>query len=489
MKIDTSRHSLSIGARLTLLYTAFALTAMALFAIVANWQLSSNFDAEHLRFLQAKVTELQVDLRDGNGEPEVLLGEIGTETNEGRLRQYQARVMSGDGRVLGETTGMQRILPGAFFPPAGSVPVLGTHKLQAADHVYALTTVLLQASNAARPLELQIAVDITRDSNLLSDFRRAMWLAFVLLAPLLAVAGRWASARGLAPLKRIVGAAREVTPTRLSARLPTTPPWPSELDELVQVFNAMLTRLEEAFARLSRFSADLAHELRTPLSNMSGELEVCLMRERSAPDYRRALESNLEECRELSVLIENLLFMARAEHAGQALRCECFDAMQACAWVVAQHAPGAAARDIRIRLDGEATMVADPLLLRQALANLLSNAIRHSHDGGEVRITLQEVHDGVEIRVNDDGEGIEAPHLAHLFDRFYQVDAARRRGVGQGTGLGLSIVKTIIALHRGTVRVESGRGRGTSVTMHVPSCSDGPAPQACSYDTTGAPPA
>lgn len=472
MPIETSGHILSIGTRLTLLYTLLALTAMALFAIVANWQLSSNFDAEHLRFLHAKVAELQTDLKDGNGQPEVLLGEIGKETGESRLRQYQARVMSGDGRVLGETPGMQRGLHGALFPPANSVPVFDTHKVQATDHVYALTTIQLQASNTARPLQLQIALDITRDNNLLSDFRRAMGLAFLLLAPLLAVAGRWVSARGLAPLKRIVGAAREVTPTRLSARLPTTPPWPSELDELAHVFNAMLTRLEEAFARLSRFSADLAHELRTPLSNMSGELEVCLMRERSAPDYRRALESNLEECRELSVLIENLLFMARAEHADHALRREAFEAAEACAWVIAQQAPGATTRGIRIVLEGDARMTADPILFRQALANLLANAVRHSTTESEVRVGLSTgMDDEVEVRVTDRGAGISAEHLPHLFDRFYQVNPARTRQPGQGTGLGLSIVRMIVDLHGGSITLDSTMGGGTTATMRFPAAS------------------
>ena len=114
-------------------------------------------------------------------------------------------------------------------------------------------------------------------------------------------------------------------------------------------------------------------------------------------------------------------------------------------------------------------MEADPLLFRQALANLLSNAIRHAGAGSEVEILLATVADGVEIRVRDHGEGIEAQHLPHLFDRFYQVDAARQRGVGQGTGLGLSIVQAIVEMHRGEVRVESVSGAGTTVSMHFPS--------------------
>jgi two-component system heavy metal sensor histidine kinase CusS len=203
---------------------------------------------------------------------------------------------------------------------------------------------------------------------------------------------------------------------------------------------------------------------------------VCLMRERSADEYRVVLESGLEECRRLSVLIDNLLFMARAEHASLAMHRERFAAAQTCAWVIDQHAPAAVARGIRIRLDGTADINADPMLFRQALANLLTNAVRHSPASGEVRVDIG-VHAGgdVQVRVSDDGTGIGVEHLPHLFDRFYQVDASRAREAGQGTGLGLSIVKTIVDLHGGSVEAHSRLGDGTTVTLHFPA-GDRPTP-------------
>src|SRR5574337_1188990 len=413
MRIDTwkSWRAPSIGTRLTLLYTLMALLAVALFAGVIYWGLATNFSREQVRFLQSKVAELQTDLDDANGAPQALPG----------------------------------------------------------PRVYVLASIPLAGHDGAPPVQLQVALDVTRDAGMLTDFRRALALSFLLLAPLLLLVGRWIAARGLAPLRRITGAARSITPADLSARLSLTPPWPNELDELVQVFNAMLARIEEAFGRLSRFSADLAHELRTPLANLSGELEVCLMRPRRADDYRAALESGLEECQRLHVLIENLLFMARAEHAEQALRCENLGANQVCTWVVEQLASGATARGVRLAIRGDATLRADPLLFRQALANLLSNAIRHSGPDAEVQIWIANMAGGVEVRVCDHGEGIEARHLPHLFDRFYQVDSARQRGAGQGTGLGLSIVKAIVDLHGGELRVESVRGTGTTVSMSFPS--------------------
>ncbi|MGC1549206.1 MAG: heavy metal sensor histidine kinase [Rhodanobacter sp.] len=465
----------SISARLTMLYTLVTLAVIMSLATILYLKISDRFDSNHLRFLQAKIAEQQTDLRDGQGRPEVLLDEISKETGESHPRQYLARLLSADGHVLGETPGLQGRLPVSAFPPAASEPLTmkNVRRVEINDDgdpdVFALVTVRMNPVANSPPLRMQLAAGITGDDKLLSYFRRLMWLALALLTPILILAGRWIATRGLTPLMRIVSAAKEVTPDRLSARIPTTAPWPHELGELVQVFNDMLTRLEEAFNRLSRFSSDLAHELRTPLSNMSGELEVCLMAERSGLDYRVVLESNLEECRRLSVLVENLLFVARAEHAGLGLRRETFDAGEACTWVLDQLTPGATANGIRLLVDGHATLKADPILFRQALVNLLANALRYSHAGGQVLVGLQSDKDGsTTVRVSDHGMGIDAEHLPKLFDRFYQVSSSRTRNAGQGTGLGLSIVKAIVDMHGGSVHLDSAPGVGTTVTMHFP---------------------
>lgn len=473
MASDPARRAFSIGARLTALYTVVVLGVMVLFAAAVLWQLSSTFTAEHQRFLKDKVAELQTDLADGHGNPAALLAEIGRETVDRGVRQYEARVLAMDGRVLGETPGMGVDLPPALFAPIAATDG-GFRKQAAHDRVFALAMVPLRAQTGTGTVRLQIALDITRDHRLLAALRRAIWLTFGFLTLLLLLAGYAVSAKGLAPLKRIVQAARGVTPAHLSARIPTNPPWPRELAELVQVFNAMLTRLEEAFARLSRFSADLAHELRTPLGNMSGALEVCLLRERGSGEYRSVLESNLEECRRLGALIDNLLFMARVERADQAIRVETFDGREACEWVAVQQAPAAAARGLAVEVSGDARITADPVLFRQALTNLVANAILHSGADRNIRIELGHDQAGAIVRVVDHGVGIDAAHLPRLFDRFYRVDPARTRGSGQGTGLGLSIVKTIVDLHGGTVDVRSAHGEGTQVTLQFPApdCAD-----------------
>lgn len=467
MNPDARRRPLSIGVRLTVLNIAVVLAAMVLVAVVVMWQLSATFQAEHQRFFADKFAELQTDLADGHGHVDALLAEIGRETADRDTRQYEARVTTAGGQVLGATPGMQAVLPPTVFPgvAAGNAAI---RQRVSGERVFALATLPLKQATAAPPLHLQVALDITRDQRLLSALRHAMWLTFALLTVLLVLAGYAVSAHSLAPLKRIVGAARAVTPSRLAARIPTDPPWPGELAELVGVFNAMLTRLEEAFARLSRFSADLAHELRTPLGNMSGAAEVCLLREREGSEYRAVLESNLEECRRLGALIDNLLFMARVEHAEAAAHVETFDGAEACAWVVAQQEPGATAHGLAIEASGSASITADPVLFRQALTNLVANAIVHSGTGDTIRIELAADHAGSTVRVVDHGVGIDPVHLPHLFDRFYRVDPARSRDGGQGTGLGLAIVKAIADLHGGSVEIQSERGAGTRVTLRFP---------------------
>lgn len=457
----------SISRRLIALNAMVALAAMLLLAGIVYWRVSANFNAEHQDFLQATVARLQTELDQGQGDAHAVVDEIIRETGTSPLRGYQARVLTAAGDTLGESPGMDLDLPRSTFPAAADGAPSPQLVRQVGSRRFALATVVLRRADSGG-VRVQYALDVTRDASLQADFRRVIALTLILLIPLLVLAGRWVTSRGLAPLKRITSAAQSITPADLSSRLTSTAPWPAELRELVDVFNAMLARLEEAFARLSRFSADIAHELRTPLGHLRGELEVCLMRQRSVEDYRAAMESALDECARLTMLIENLLFTARAERPGQALHRERFEAAQACAWIIEQQTAAAARRSLAVRLQGNAAVDADPILFRQALINVLSNAIRHAAVGSEIGIGVTTASDHVEIRVHNAGKAIPAQHLPYLFDRFYQADAARRHGAGQGTGLGLSIVAAIMEMHGGTVQIASTPIAGTTVTMRFP---------------------
>ncbi len=467
MKLPSLRPA-SISGRLAMLYTLGALLAVGLFALLANWKLEANFTAAHREFLQAKAAEFQDDLNEGGGEPSLLINEILKETDGARLRSYEARVLV-SGSQAGETPGMGALLPARLFPAARGVPSLTLSPYQTGDHSWLLTSLPLQGPPGAQAVVLQIALDITRDNALLTDFHRALAVFFLLMVPLLLGAGRLAAAHALAPVARIAKVAQSITPAQLSRRIPLDPPWPRELTGLVQVFNQMLDNLESNFERLSRFSADIAHELRTPLSTLTGSLDVCLTRPRGEAEYRAAIASALEDGQRLTGLIENLLFLARVENPAHALRVERCEVSEICTGVVAQYETQSRPKGLHLRIAGAATLYADTLLLRQAVGNVVANAVRHAPPGSEIVLAIAGgPASGVEIAVSDQGPGIAPTHLPRLFDRFYQTDPARGHQAAQGSGLGLSIVRSIMELHGGWAAIDSEQGRGTRVTLRFP---------------------
>lgn len=266
----------------------------------------------------------------------------------------------------------------------------------------------------------------------------------------------------LRPLRDMAASASLITVNRLDTRI-AVPRAPSELEALVASLNAMLERVEHGFQRLSRFTADLAHDMRTPLSNMRGAAEVALARPRSTDEYESLLASNLEECDRLSRMIENVLFLARAEHPQFVKHMREFDAARELTRVAEYFEGLAEEANVRVRVSGAASLTADLELFRRAVSNLLANAIRYTPRDGEIVLDASASAEAVRITVSNQGQPIAADHLERIFDRFYRIDPSRSSlpssGLSQGstgsTGLGLAIVRTIMDLHGGSVHAES----------------------------------
>lgn len=247
--------------------------------------------------------------------------------------------------------------------------------------------------------------------------------------------------------------------------------WPAELASLARSFDRMLDRLEDSFQRLSQFSADLAHELRTPINNLRGEAGVALSQARAPEEYQRTLESSLEEYARLTRLVDNLLFLARADSPTTGITREHCDARKAIEAVGEYYDALAKDRGVEFRCEGQGHVHADPVLFRQAISNLLSNALNHTSHGGQVLVqTSPRADGGLEINISDAGCGIASEHLPHIFDRLYRADPARSQHP-DGAGLGLAIVKSIMMLHGGSVEVQSELGKGTRFTLLFPSVS------------------
>jgi two-component system heavy metal sensor histidine kinase CusS len=241
--------------------------------------------------------------------------------------------------------------------------------------------------------------------------------------------------------------------------------WPRELQPLALAFDDMLARLEVSFTRLSQFSADLAHELRTPIANMIGETQVALARNRTADEYRETIESTVGECERLSRIVDNLLFVARVDAAREPIAHKRFDARAAVEKITAFYHALADDRHIAIGCSGEGQIYADPDLFERAIGNLLDNALRFTPENGSIQIVLSERNGDFEVAVSDTGCGIAAEHLPRVFDRFYRAEPSRG---SDGAGLGLALVKSIVDLHRGSATIESEVNHGTTVKLTFP---------------------
>ncbi|PJB03346.1 MAG: two-component sensor histidine kinase, partial [Hydrogenophilales bacterium CG_4_9_14_3_um_filter_63_34] len=315
-----------------------------------------------------------------------------------------------------------------------------------------------------RTLTAAIVLDISHHMHFIDAFRQGLVIAMTLAALLTAGLGWLAAHTGLRPLRRMTDMAAGLSASRLNERLPEAG-LPPEIQNLATAFNAMLDRLEESFRRLSEFSSDIAHELRTPVSNLLIQTHVALGRSRSAEEYREVLLSSAEEYERLARMIGDMLFLAKADNRLIAPSQESVDLAAEASGLVEFYGILAEERGIRLQVAGRATAAGDRLMLRRALSNLLSNAIRHSPAGGTVTVRLDSDAAGSVVTVENQG-AIPAEHLPRLFDRFFTGDPVRRAG-GEGVGLGLAIVRSIVEVHGGEITAESEGGL-TRFAIHLP---------------------
>ena len=325
-------------------------------------------------------------------------------------------------------------------------------------------------NNGARVM-VAVATDIAHHQIYMRSFLQTLWLFVAGAALLTGVLGWVAVRRGLAPLRAMREQAQGVTAQQLGQRLAVASV-PSELAELAQSLNDMLARLQEAFLRLSDFSSDIAHELRTPVSNLMTQTQVALSKARGADEYRSILESNAEECEHLARMISDMLLLAKAENGLVVPNREVVDLASEVRVLFEYYEAVAEEKRLQLRLEGAGEVSADRLMLRRALGNLLSNAVRHSEAGTTLRVHIDSKEDSVAIAIQNTGDAIAPEHLERVFDRFFRVDPSRQRS-SEGTGLGLAITRSIVLAHGGTIAVESA-GTVTTFGIRLPSAAGNP---------------
>ncbi len=282
------------------------------------------------------------------------------------------------------------------------------------------------------------------------------------------LSGIWMSRRALRPLELLSAAAREMTISQLHRRLPITGNR-DELDRLAETFNDMFGRLEKAVEQMKDFTASISHELRTPLTALRGEAEVALVKARTESDYRRVLESQLEEFAKLSRMIDQMLTLARAEAGQIKLAREIVNLSELTESLVDQMEIVAASKAISLiaKPEHDVMVTGDAGWLERAILNLLDNAIKFTPVGGRVDVTVSSKNNHAVLEVADNGIGIDAQAVPHIFERFYRGDPSRSRE-REGAGLGLSLVEWIVRQHQGSVSVESQPGKGAVLRILLP---------------------
>jgi len=306
------------------------------------------------------------------------------------------------------------------------------------------------------PVTILIARDI-RDGDLIVErYRHTIIITGIIGALVATMLGYLLARHALAPLRRMATQVSDVTTSRLDLRLDADSA-PRELRDLSLSLNDMLTRLDEGFKRLSDVTADLAHDLRTPIANLRGQTEVTLSRVRDAEEYQALLVSNMEEYQRLTRMIENMLFLARADNAQVALRPELLDLSKQMEQIAAYFENLAEDAGLRFLIRVEGQIFADKILLQRAVSNLVSNALRYTPRGCNIEISSRNTKDGVMLSVSNPGAGIPSEYMERLFERFYRGDGSRSNSA-DSTGLGLAIVRSIMDLHGGKTWAESNAG-------------------------------
>jgi two-component system heavy metal sensor histidine kinase CusS len=456
------KRRLSLTLRLTLLFAAASTGVLLVLGLLIAHFVERHFVELDQQVLEGKLELVRAALQQRQGPGSAGLPERLRASLVGHHGLALA-VLDQRGAIVFANTDvvMPRELTGRAWTGARSPPVTWSDR----GRPYRGVAEFLAAGEEAGHT-IAVATDISHHRTFQSAFRWVLGLFVGCAALLMGVLGWLSVGHGLAPLKSMSERASRITADRLDLRMGLEEV-PVELEELAATLNRMLARLEDSFRRLSEASSDMAHELRTPVAALMTQTQVALSRKRGAEEYREVLVSCAEELDRLARTISEMLFLAKAENGLVIPAREFVDLGREVDELFDFYGALAEERRVRMRRDGQALVPGDRLMLRRALSNLLSNAIRHTAAGGEIAVRLGEsAHSGVEICVDNPGLPVPAAERERLFERFHRADPSRRRE-GEGAGLGLAITRSIVRAHGGTIDVDSSEGI-TRFTMRIP---------------------
>lgn len=463
----------SLALRLTAWYVGSSFAILLVATIALYLILIGNIRREQDEFLADKIHVIREMLQKHPEDKADLQEEAEQSWAPRQFARVYVRVIDpSGGPPLAESPLMSyRLAPDVFPAPvdAEAEPAEGVTRKDAQGATMRLTAA--QANIGAegdRVATIQLALDTDTARDLISGYRRTLLLVLGGGLATCGFAGYWLARAGLKPLRQIAATTERVNSTNLTERIDFTG-LPTELSSLAHRFNEMLERLEDSFGRLSRFSADIAHEVRTPVNNLRLGIEVALGRGRSLEEYRETLGSCLEECNRLSRIIDSMLFIARSEDPRTHIAREPVDVSRELLRLREFFEVPAADAGVELAVNCAPNVHADldRLLFQRAISNLVGNALRYTPRGGRVAVAAARENGELRVEVTDTGCGIAPKDLPHVFDRFYRADPSRSNTSGN-VGLGLAIVKSIVNLHGGAINVRSRVGEGTCMSIRMP---------------------
>ncbi len=460
---------MSLRLRLTLWYSTLLLVLLVLIAFISLSLVSSS-----------TLTRVDEDLRERGeqiarlletGEPGGAFTELFLSAVLGSFsREMAVQVLDAKGNILYSSAG--RIpAPKAYFQQ-GLAGARGYYSLSIRSpndvRVY-YTPIMVNQEVVGVVL---VARNLIFEQQILRQLAKIF--AWIILIALIigAGVGYWLAGAALRPIQEATATALAITRTgRLDARVPISGTRGDEIGTLINTFNEMLGRLQELFERERRFSGDISHELRSPLTTILGNLSLLKRADALSEEERTEMLAEIEtEAQRMRRLIADLLLLAQAD-AEPVIAREPVEMDTLMLEVYRQAKRRADGREIRIVHEDQAIVLGDAERLRQMLVNLVNNAIQYTPEGGRIELSLERDGDFAEIRVSDTGRGIAQEDLPHIFERFYRADKARSRQMG-GTGLGLSIVKWVVDAHGGRIEVESELGKGSTFIVRLPLAGD-----------------
>jgi two-component system, OmpR family, heavy metal sensor histidine kinase CusS len=445
---------LSLTGRLTLFFTAVA--ASIVLGLCILFILAS--ERHFIELDQMAMQDKQQLIED------ILAGSNNTEDARQRLsdalvHHHGLFVMVKDpkGDLLFKTAGFEP--PQAALSPATSPEKSQIQKWKNQGGEFRSMFLSGKTGSSTEPVQdILIAIDLAHHTHFMRELQHTLMVYGSLAVVISGLLGWLAAYKGMAPLRAMKSRATTVSAQQLNARMPIDAV-PFEMADLAQALNQMLDRLQNDFQRLSDFSSDLAHELRTPVSNLLTQTQVALSSKRDAETYREILASNAEEFQRLGRMVSDMLFLAKTERGVNLPGKERFSAAEEVRALMEFYDAVADEKQIQMRQSGNGMIFGDRLMFRRAVSNLLSNALRHTHEKGDVNIDISETGQLTRVSVENTGEDIDPLVLPRLFDRFYRADPARARPESDGAGLGLSITQAIVQAHNGRVTAMSECGK------------------------------